>query len=142
MVRAGGVVAVKDVDMQLMKVFPGNPFLLSHLAEASVRGHAVTVQSRGSLRGRELRRWLEEAGLHDVRQRTFLIERWAPLSVQDRRFFGDWLAFLADAALHRGIPVDDRPEWESLVDPEAENNPVNQPDFYLCEGQVLATGTV
>ncbi len=141
-VRPGGIVAVKDVDMTLARFYPADPFLVSHLSEASLRGGPATVESRGSLRGRELGRWLERAGLAEVWQRATLIERRAPLRPVERRFFGEWLAYLAGLAEERGVPEEDLTTWRAMRDPASPENPVNGPDFYACEGQVVAVGRV
>lgn len=141
-IRPGGLVAVKDVDMQLARIAPGDPFLISHLCEASVRGPDATAQSIGSLRGRDLRRWLERAGLEDVWQQTTMIERWAPLRPVERQLWADWLAFLAGLAEERGVPDADLAAWRALADPDSRDHLVDRPDFYACEGQVVAVGRV
>ena len=61
-VRPGGLVAVKDIDMQLMRIAPADPFLVSRLADASFRADGAGAEARGSVRGRELRRQDEERG--------------------------------------------------------------------------------
>ena len=141
-VRPGGLVAVKDVDMQLVRLFPADPFLVSHLCDVSIRGPGATAQSLGSLRARELRRWLERAGLADVWQRTNLIERWAPLRPVERHFWGEWLAYLAELAVQRGVPQADLETWDALRDATAPDHLVDHPEFYGCEGQVVAVGRV
>lgn len=141
-VRPGGVVAVKDVDMQLWRVHPADPLLISHLSDASLRHNPGDAQSRGSVRGRALRRWLERAGLVDVWQRTTLIERWAPLRPVERQFWAEWLGFLAAAALSRGVPDVDVDTWQAVLHPSAPGHLVDAPDFYGCEGQVVAVGRV
>jgi ubiquinone/menaquinone biosynthesis C-methylase UbiE len=141
-VRPGGLVAVKDVDMQLVRIAPAIPFLVAHLAEVSQFAEHGAVQSRGSLRGRLLRRWLERVGLENVWQRTTLIERWAPLRPVERRLWEEWLAFLASLAEERGVPDQDRSAWHVLRDPTSPEHPLNAPDFYACEGQAVAVGYV
>ena len=142
MVRPGGMVAVKDVDVALARLYPADPFLFPHLCEASLRANPEDGPSRGSLRGRELRRWLERAGLLEARQRTFMIERWAPLRPAERRFFGDWLSELAGMAEERGVPEKDLVAWRALRDPDSPDHPLDRPDSYACEGQVVAVGRV
>jgi len=141
-VRPGGLVAVKDVDMQLMRIAPADPFLVSRLADASVRSAGAGPQARGSVRGRELRRRLEAAGLADVWQETTLIERWAPLRTVERRFLAEWLAFLAGVAAGCDLPAADLRAWERLRDADAPDHPVDHPAFYACEGQTVAVGIV
>ncbi len=140
--RPGGVVAVKDVDVMLARLYPADPFLFPHLCEASLRADPDDAQSRGSLRGRELRRWLERSGLHEVRQRTTMIERWAPLQPVERRFFADWLSHLAGLAEERGVPEADLATWRSLRDPDSPDHPLDRLDSYACEAQVVAVGSV
>lgn len=141
-VRPGGIVAVKDVDVALARLYPADPFLFPHLCEASVRANPDDGHARGSLRGRELRRWLERSGLREVRQRTVMIERWAPLRPAERRFFGDWLSHLAGLAEERGVPEEDLATWRALRDPDSPDHPLDRPDSYACEGQVVAVGRV
>ena len=141
-VRPGGIVAVKDVDVTLARLYPADPFLFPHLCEASLQADPGDAQARGSVRGRELRRWLERSGLLDVRQQTVMIERWAPLRPVERRFFADWFSHLAELAEERGVPEGDLPTWRSLRDPDSPGHPLDRPDSYACEGQVVAVGRV
>ncbi|WP_166395593.1 class I SAM-dependent methyltransferase [Rubrobacter marinus] len=140
--RPGGIVAVKDVDVTLARLYPASPFLFPHLSEAILRADPDDSQSRGSVRGRELRRWLERSGLREVRQKTFMIERWAPFRPAERRFFGDWLSYLARLAEERGVPGEDLETWRALGDADAPDHPLDRPDAYACEGQVVAVGRV
>lgn len=137
--RPGGIVAVKDVDMLLMRIYPEDPCLFTRLADAAARTDP-TPQSAGSLRARELRRWLERAGFDETWQRTQLIERWAPLAPSERRLYTEWLAVLAHRAEECGVSEDDLARWARLRDPDASGHVVDRPDFYACEGQVLAVG--
>jgi SAM-dependent methyltransferase len=139
--RPGGIVAVKEVDMGMMRIHPGNPFLVTHLAEATA-SRPDAVQSRGSLRGREMRRWLESAGFVDVFQKTFLIERWAPLRSVENQLFREWLAYLASVAAEVDLPEGDAAEWHRYADSAASLHPVEASDFYACEGQVVTVGRV
>jgi arsenite methyltransferase len=141
-VRPGGLVAVKDVDMQLVRLHPADPFLVAHLSEVSLRDTRLGPESRGSLRGRELRRWLERAGLEQVWQRTTMIERWAPLRPVERQLWSEWLVFLGGLAEERGVPEVDLAVWRVLMTPDAPDNILNHPDLYTSEGQVVAVGRV
>ncbi len=141
-VRPGGLVAVKDVDTNLLRFYPADPFLVFRLSESGLRAERVAAESRGSLRGRELRRWLERSGLTGVWQRTTLIERWAPLRPVERQFFGEWLAYLAGLAEERKVPEADLATWRSVRDPAAPGHLLDHPEFYACEGQVVSVGRV
>ena len=145
MARPGRVVTVKDLNRNLCRFYPADPFLVFHLSESGLSGlraERETAESMGSLRGRELRRWLERSGLIEVWQRTTLIERWAPLRPVERQFFGDWLAYLAGLAEERGVPKADLVAWRSVRDPHAPDYLLDHPEFYACEGQVVAVGRV
>lgn len=139
-VRPGGLVAVKDVDTNLLRFYPADSFLVFRLSESGLRAERVAAESRGSLRGRELRRWLERSGLTGVWQRTTLIERWAPLRPVERQFFGEWLAYLAGLAEERKVPEADLATWRSVRDPAAMDHLLDHPEFYACEGQVVSVG--
>ncbi len=143
-VRPGGLVAVKDVDMSLWRLAPADPLLIAALSRASLQlsGSDAERETRGSLRGRTLRGWLERAGLEAVWQRTTLIERWQPLRPIERRLWADWLAHLAALAEARGLESAELAAWRAVADADAPEHPLNRPDCYLCEGQVLAVGRV
>ena len=142
-VRPGGLVAVKDVDMALWRLAPADPTLIAALTLASLRrGGVAARETHGSLRGRALGRWLERAGLADVRQRTTLIERWAPLRPVERALWADWLRHLAAAAEARGVDPEALAAWRAVADPDRPGHPLDAPDAYTCEGQVVAVGTV
>jgi arsenite methyltransferase len=136
----GGGVVVKDVDMTATRFYPGDPFLLSHLSEVSLRMEGPPPETRGSLRGRELRRWLEAAGFENVEQRTHVIERWAPLSHIEGEFMAQWLSYLAEIALERGVSAEDAAAWQEIAT-DSGRTFVSRPDFYICEVQVVAKGT-
>lgn len=141
-VRPGGLVAVKDVDTNLLRLYPADPLLVFRLSEPGLRPEWMSPESRGSLRGRELRRWLEGSGLTEVWQRTTLIERWAPLRTVERQFFSEWLAYLAGLAEERKVPEADLATWRSVRDPAVSDHLLDHPEFYACEGQVVAVGRV
>jgi SAM-dependent methyltransferase len=141
-VRPGGLIALKDVDMTGFRIQPAPPFVGLHLAEAAATGPNVTAQSVGSLRGRELRGFLASNGLSSVRQLSVLIERWGPLSGADLAFWTEWLPYLAEVARSRGVPDEDRAVWEQLQTSELAAHFVTRDDFYGCELQVVAIGRV
>lgn len=140
-IRPGGRMAIKDVDMLVFKASPADPFLFSHLAEACFRAPDAPPESAGSLRGRDLRRLLEGAGFVAVEQHSVLIERWAPLTPAESELWAGWLSYLAALAMQRDIPAADIPEWQSIAK-DGGVPFVSQADFYGCEVQVLAVGVV
>ena len=142
-VRPGGLVAIKDVDMALWRIAPADPLLIAALSRASLqRGGTAARETRGSLRGRALRHSLVAAGLVEAWQRTTLIERWQPLRPVERQLWSDWLAHLAALAEERGLTGDELAAWRAVADAGAPDHPLNDPACYLCEGQVVAVGRV
>jgi len=140
--RPDGIVAIKDVDMTGFRISPAPAFLGLHMGEAAVTGPDVAPQSHGSLRGRQMKRWLEHAGLVDVTQASVLIERWGPLEGADLQFWSEWLPYLAGVAEARGVPPEDMEVWRSVATPPLARAFVQRPDFYGCELQVAASGRV
>jgi ubiquinone/menaquinone biosynthesis C-methylase UbiE len=139
--RPGGRLGLKDVDMSCLRLYPAPPFLGPHLAETCVVGENVKVESIGSLRGRELRRWLVAAGFVDVVQQSFPIERWAPLAAVETQLWSEWLPYLAALALERGVPAEDAEVWRQLSTPESAAEYISRPDFSACEIQAVAVGS-
>jgi SAM-dependent methyltransferase len=137
-VRPGGVLAVKDTDMQLMRIHPADPHLVTRLSLATIAHPSTSQQALGSLVGRRLRRLLEAAGLEEVTQRTWLIERWAPLTAVERSFYREWFVYLRELAEELDLPAADQEAWRRLAAGEL----LDDPAFYVSEGQVVAAGRV
>ncbi|MFD7665028.1 class I SAM-dependent methyltransferase [Streptomyces sp. NPDC059788] len=144
-VRAGGIVAVKELDASLITARPAPPYLFSDFFRAAA---AAPGYARQLLRTRDLHRWLREAGLSDVRQQTVLIEHHAPLSTAAREFYGLACARLADqartAAAKEGAGADAvaRDAWDAFADPNGPEHPLDAPYAYISEGNALAVGIV
>lgn len=140
--RPGGRVAVKDVDAGGLRIGPGDPLLAARLADACVTVPPVAVESAGSLRGRALRRWLERAGLVEVRQRTWAIDYWAPLPPPAERLWSAWLPYLARLAREHHVPARDLDAWARVATAQAARAFVRRGDFFASELQVVAVGRV
>lgn len=134
-VRPGGVVAVKDLDAHLITARPGDPYLFGDFFRAA---GAAPGYARQLLRSRELYRHLRKAGLGGVRQRTVLIEHHAPLPDAAREFYAVACAQIAGQALALG----QSDAWRRFADPAGPGHPLDDPDAYISEGNVLAVGTV
>ena len=142
-VRPGGIVAVKDDEVGLWVVSPGDPARYWRLFERLTSpDDALGVAMRGAFRGRALRGWLERAGLVDVWQRTTLIERWASLGPAERAYMGRYLAFLAEQAETVAVPDGDLAFCRAQRDPTALEHLVHHPEFYWCEANPVAVGRV
>ncbi|NEY36906.1 methyltransferase domain-containing protein [Streptomyces sp. PRKS01-65] len=134
-VRPGGLVAVKDLDAHLITARPADPALFPGFFR---RAAATSGYARQLLRTRDLHHHLERAGLADVRRRSLLIEHRAPLSAAAHAFYTRACARLAHQALALGLSAD----WHAFADPDAPDNPLNTPEAYVSEGNVLVTGRV
>jgi arsenite methyltransferase len=138
-VKPGGLVAIKDVDLAVTRVNPAPTGFFWHFLEAT---QEIAVQIHGALRSPNLKRWLERAGFGAVRQQTTLIERWAPLRPVDHLYISGILAWSAKYALQTDLAREEIAIWEKLSSRDAADSLVNHPDFYFCEGIILAAGYV
>jgi len=137
-IRPGGVLAIKETDGPLMFFSTRDPLLFRRYQVVGL--HASNGRVPGTWRGPGLITWLGAAGFDDVRVRTTLIERQAPLRPVERQFFvGGCRAFAAIAAT-RDLSPEDHAEWAWLGEHAEEW--VGRPDYYFREGNVLAVGHV
>jgi len=137
--RPGGIVAVKDFDLTLQQFIPGDPvnnwILLKEL-------RPINGQIRGTFRVLELPIWFSQAGLKEIRYKTAICERQAPLRSVEQMFIGDVFRFTARMAENINLPEPVLLAWKKLGDTESPNHPMKQPDFYYREGSVVVTARV
>jgi len=136
--RPGGLVAVKELDVAFSLVYPATPGLSWRLWDGLFGAGVGT----GPLRSHALRRLMEAAGFAAVRQRTTVVERWAPLRPVERRLWGGIYAHFAGQSEALALPEADRDFWREQRDPASPGAIINHPEFYLSEGDVLAVGIV
>ena len=130
--KPGGLVGSKEIDLAALQFFPLDPYLFPRLLHTL--DWAPLVRARGQ------RRWLEQAGLVEVWQRTTLIERWSPLPPVERAFLAEMLGGFAYLASQRDdLSERDQAVWSTLLEP---GTLLDRPDLYYCEGQVVAVGRV
>lgn len=138
-VRPGGLVAIKDSAMAHWVFAPADPALCWRIL-AAWRLHSDPVH--GQLRSPQTRQLLEAAGLEAVWQRTSLIEWWAPLRPVAREFIGAFVAIFAEHAPVLELSEEDQAFWQRHLDPWVPGHVADQPDFYWCEGHIVAVGAV
>lgn len=142
-VRPGGLVAVKDAAFAHNVFAPADPALFWRMV-AAADAHSDVVH--GHVRSPQTRRWLEAAGLIEVWQRTTLVERWAPLRPIERDYIGGYLsiaaALVAELAAALALQEEDRAFWGRHREASAPGHVADQPDFYWCEGYIIAVGRV
>ncbi len=137
-VRPGGLVAIKEVDLSGTQFHPLEPTVLWRLIECHRR--AENRSSVGALRGPRLPTWLRQAGLSIVSRQTTLAERWAPLSSLEKTFVGHLLKAWADGAKGQDLPAADLRVWREIG--ESPDKLLSQPDFCYRGMYVLTVGQV
>ncbi len=104
--------------------------------------HAGNLQTQEAVRATNLPAWLRKADFTSVRRHTTLIEREAPLSPISHQVERDALAFWAARAQPLDLPEGDQAYWATLRDPSERERLLEHPDYYVCEGNILAIGEV
>ena len=139
-VRPGGLVALKEGNGTVFPLYPAPPGLILRFGEAGAR--AGDMRLAGALRAPALPSRLRQAGLADVRQRSTLIERTAPLDPVAHMFYGGGLGSFAKQAADLDLTAADQTFWERLRNPEELERFLSDPDCWITEVNILAVGTV
>jgi arsenite methyltransferase len=135
-VKPGGLVAVKEVDISVWQYQPLDPKLLWRLLEAL----SDDTQMSGAMRGTRVPSWFRAAGLEKVSAITTLAERRQPLRPVEYDYIRNNLGFLAGLARTRDLSEADRLQWKEIGDdPERL---LSDPDFCYREMWVLSLGAV
>jgi ubiquinone/menaquinone biosynthesis C-methylase UbiE len=135
----GGLVVIKESDLAgCRQCAPLDPMLFWHLLEAA----SQIQQVAGALRTTILPRWFRSTGFDLVSYKTFHGERRQPLEPADIEFLNDLLSFWGNLAIDLGLPEDELVHWRRLIDPEASDYLLKDPDFYWCEAFALVIGQV
>ena len=134
-VRPGGLVAVKEVDISVWQYQPQDPKLMWRLLDAL----SDDTQISGAMRGTRLSAWFRAAGLENVSAVTTVAERRQPLRPVEREYIGNNLAFLSGLAQTRDLPeADDHRQWQAVG--EEPERLISDPDFCYREMWVLSLG--
>lgn len=139
-VRPGGIVAIKESDATRMQVMPAPVGIMLRAYLAGARSGAGI--EGGLIRAAELPSWLRRANLAEIRRYTTLLEHSAPMSGFPRDQWRSLLEFLAERTAQTGVSPEDRAFWASLQDGDVLEKLLDDPNFYGCEGNTLAVGTV
>ena len=130
--RPGGLIALKAYDGTTEQVQPSTPTLFIHLIEARCR-QGSTLDC-GLLREIELPRWLREAGLVDLRQKSTLVVRYQPVDSVTKQFVADFLRGLAQQAQEVDLPEQEARLWKQLADTNSPDHILHHPD---CQYRVI-----
>lgn len=134
-IRPGGLVAIKEVDVSIMQYHPLDPLLVQHLFEA---GRRKFTQVEGYFQAIKLPALVRETGFVHIRPKTTLYERWNPLRPVEKEFIGNNLAYLANLSEKVAIAEEEREKWREIG--KAPENLMEHPDFYFRTMHVLVTG--
>ena len=135
-VKPGGLVAVKEVDISVWQYQPQDPKLMWRLLNAL----SDDTQMSGAMRGTRLSAWFRAAGLENVSAITTLAERRQPLRPVESEYIRNNLEFLSGLARTCDLPAADHHRWKEIAD-EPERL-ISDPDFCYRELWVLSLGTV
>lgn len=135
-VRPGGLVAVKEVDISVWQYQPQDPKLTWRLLDAL----SDDRQMSGAMRGTRVPAWFRAAGLENVSAITTLAERRQPLRPVEQQYIHNNIAFLSGLARTRNLPEADQQQWKAVA--EHPERLLSDPDFCYREMWVLSLGTV
>jgi arsenite methyltransferase len=135
--KPNGLLAIKEFDNSTFDFLPMSIDASSRLMiERRVKAAASGRLSAGS--GPSLPARLRSAGLSDIRRKSWLVERWAPLGQATRTHVTNVLRYFAGIVDQYDIPEADRNTWrEAAANSEGL---MNEPDFCYREGFVVAVG--
>jgi arsenite methyltransferase len=130
-VKPGGLIAVKEVDISVWQFQPQNPHMMWRLLQAL----KDDIQMSGAQRGTRMPLWFRKAELKDICSTTTLAERRHPLRAVERDYIQGNLQFLASLAKGLSLPAEDVRQWASIA--EAPEDLVAHPDFCYRELYVV-----
>jgi arsenite methyltransferase len=133
-VKPGGLIAVKEVDISVWQFQPQDPQTVWRLLQAL----KADTQMSGAQRGTRMPLWFRAAGLTEIRCTTTLAERRHPLKEVERDYIHGNLQFLASLAKNLDLPIEDARQWVSIA--EAPESLIAHPDFCYRELYVLTRG--
>ncbi|MCJ9672050.1 MULTISPECIES: class I SAM-dependent methyltransferase [unclassified Neorhizobium] len=135
-VKRGGLVAVKEVDISVWQYQPQDPKLVWRLLDAL----SDDVQISGAMRGTRVSAWFRTVGLENVSAITTLAERRQPLRSVERQYIRNNLEFLSGLAQTCNLSDADHRQWRVIG--EEPERLISDPDFCYREMWVLTLGTV
>jgi len=135
--KRGGVIALKEMEMTAFQVTPLPPPLMWHLLE-SQRQNDKHVRGMHTL---SFPQWLRAAGFSDLVLKTYIGEDRHPLSQEQAELIRGVLAVHASLAAALDIAPDEKSVWQKLVgDFSHPQHVMNDPDFYFRRPYALVLG--
>ena len=137
--RLGGVVAIKDGDMTCLQIAGIEPTIMWRYLDSARR---ASQQIAGLMRAIDIPRWFRKAGLVNIRAKTFIIERHAPLDSTNRVALSSLIKFIVQSALDTKPQDTDCEQWHSIHRRLREDKLFDAPEFLIREGAVVVVGEV
>lgn len=103
---------------------------------------SICLYIAGVVRAIHLPAWFRQAGFVNVRWKTFLIERSAPLQPIEKIALGDLIEFSAKSALNAELPEHDYLQWRQLLKELSEANLLDNADLFIREAAIVVAGEV
>ena len=132
------LITVKDYDSTLMQLHPvANDFVARLWAARREKAPSAQIGAWG---GTLIPSLLRTAGLEDISQKGWLVERWAPASSETRAFLATLIPRWGSLAARHDMPSADLDFWNDIA-----TNPsriLDDPSFCYREFFVVATGRV
>lgn len=138
--KAGGLLALKDADMTAVQFGPLDPTLLWHYWEDRYKYGGVI----SCLHTTYLRRWVRQAGFTVNSFKTYSGEDYQPLTEQQIQLYRGFLQFWASEALTAPeISAEEKTIWQqTIANADSPDHILNDPDFYIRRPYFLLQATV
>lgn len=140
--RPGGYVAILENDNLHHMIMPWPAELELAVRQAQLEALAARSSPRELQKfyiGRDLGGLMRQVGLSDIRRRTFVFERQAPLSDDEAFVLREHVAELR-AVIEPYLDKAARTALDLLLDPDSPQYLFRQPDFHLAQLEMLAVG--
>lgn len=135
-VRPGGVLALKEYDVGTLLLHPADPALVWQVLATN---HPSALRLRRLARAYGFATRLRALGLAAVEQRTWLVERHAPLTPVEQAFVADAARYLYGIAQQAGLVAAHPDTWAPLA-PDAPTPLGERDDLVWREAHVVAIG--
>lgn len=137
--QRGGLVAIKDGDITCLQIAQIEPSLMWRFLDAA---RSSSRQIAGLMRAPHVPRWFRDVGFMEVRAKTYIIERRAPLKPVEHTAFQDILTFICEMALNSQVVESDKKRWRQVQGGIRKGGFLENQDFFIREGAIVVVGEV
>ena len=148
--RPGGRVTIKEYDDGTFVFHPVSTRLVATVLQAVTvaleaddarRATDTSWPRNDGFMGRKVRGLLLEGGLQQITSRTYAIHKVHPLDESAKRYIQGNAVFLGDTAAPY-LSREQLQAWQAAFDPTADTYILDDPEFFFCLTEVIATGSV